>query len=98
MPKEIGRGNTPLLLRLRLAHPVLPVAATHTEESTNAATYTEESTSAATTGAGDTLWGTTTLDPLHVPLLYLRACKIASDKVNFSCLISYYSLKLYAHP
>ena len=75
----------PLLLRLPLACPVLPVAATHTEEST----------SAATTGAGDTLWGTTTQDPLHAPLLYLGACKSASDEVNLSCLISYYSLKMY---
>ena len=56
-----------LLLRLPLARPVLPVAATYTEESTNTATHIEESTSAATTGAGDTLWETTTLDPLHVP-------------------------------
>ena len=85
----------PLLLRLPLARPVLPEAATHTKESTNAATHTEESTNAATTGAGDTLWGTTTQDPLHVPLLYLGACKIASDEVNLSCLISYYSLKMY---
>ena len=45
----------PLLLRLPLARPVLPVAATHTEESTNATIHTEESTNAATTGAGDTL-------------------------------------------
>ena len=88
----------PLLLRLPVAHPVLPVAATHTEESTNTATHTEESTSAATTGAGDTLWETTTLDPLHVPLLYLGACKTASDEVNLSCLISYYSLKMYRPP
>ena len=88
----------PLLLRLPLARPVLPVAATHTEESTNTATHIEESTSAATTGAGDTLWETTTLDPLHVPLLYLGACKTASDEVNLSCLISYYSLKMYRPP
>ena len=36
-------------------------------------------------------------DSLHVPLLHLGASKIASDKVNLSCLISYYSLKMY-HP
>ena len=63
-----------------------------------AATHTEESTSTATTGAGDTLWGTTTQDPSCVPLLYLGACKIASDEVNLSCLISYYSLKMYRPP
>ena len=53
----------PLLPRLPLANPVLPVAATHTEEIT----------SAATTGPGDTFQVTTTQDPLHVPLLYLGA-------------------------
>ena len=88
----------PLLLRILLARPVLPVATTHTEESTSATTtHTEESTSAATTGAGDTFQGTTTQDPSHVPLLYLGACKITSDEVNLLCLISYYSLKMY-HP
>ena len=66
--------------RLSLAHPVLPVAATHTKESTSATTtHTKESTSTAATGPGGTLWGTTTKVPLHVPLLYLGVCKIASD-------------------
>ena len=49
-----------LLLRLPLARPVLPVAATHTKEST----------SATTIGPGYTPWGTTTQDPSHVPHLY----------------------------
>ena len=81
------KAPPPLLSRLSLAQ-VLSVAATHTKEST----------SATTTGPGDTPWGTTTQDPLHVPLLYLGACKITSDEVHLSCLINYYSLKMYRPP
>ena len=77
-----------LLPRLPLTLPVLPVAATHTKEST----------STATTGPGDTLRRTTTQYPLQVPLFYLEACKITSDEVNLLCLISYYSLKMYCPP
>ena len=52
---------------------------THTKESTSTTTtHTKESTSAATIEPGDSLQKTTTQDPLHVPLLYLGACKIAS--------------------
>ena len=59
-----------------------------------AATHTDESMS--TTTKDQKILSGELPDPLHVPLLYLGACKITSDEVNLSCLISYYSLRMYS--